>query len=307
MDKLQHLRIINYFNLNLPIYEDEVKNTDLIISKMMGKFLTEYASQIRQRYTFILDYRNDIFSLIAYSIIKNCASVSKIDLDIRYLGKLKTEEEKKYFKGAKEIGIKKATKLKKAILITSFNPICNVIELSFFSKHFIEIFNPIENFTPTNLKMIQEYYFSSKDFKKFYIQNLGQRTDEEHYWNEYFSYPITEIKNCYNFDLENFYKEKINEEVNIVLFSLMGTEKDFELYDFILKSSKEGNIHLYMINGNEDNLTFAKTNLNAYIDSKNMIQDLNLLNNESYFQFLEKYSGKYYYYNIENFKGDSQN
>lgn len=299
MDKLQYLRIINYFNINCPIYQDEVKNTDLAISKIMSKFLTEYTIKIRQRYTFILDYRNDIFSLLAYSIIKNCISVSHLDIDIRYLGDLKTDIEKKYFRDIKPIGIKKATKMKKAILITGFNPICNVVNFGYFSKHFIDIFNPLESFTPNNLKMIQDYYYSNEDFKDFYINNLGKRTEEESYWNKFFSYPVAAVSKENNFNLEKFYYEKINEDVPVVVFSLLGTEEDFELYDFILKSSKEGNIHLYIVNGN---LNFVKTNLNFYIDSKNMVQDSNILTNDEYLDFIEKYSGKYYYYNNENFK-----
>lgn len=262
----------------------------------MGKFLTEYTGKIRQGYTFILNYNNDIFSLISYSIIKNCISVSGLNIDIRYMGNLNTQEEKNYFKGIKPIGLRRALKMKKAVLITGFNPICNVIEMRYFSKHFIDIFNPIENFTPKNLKIIQKYYFDGDNFKNFYIDNLGTRTEEENYWNEYFSYPLVKIKNSYDFNVEKFYEEKINKEIPLVVFYLLGTENDFNLYDIILKSSKEGNIHLYTINGNEENVNFAKTNLNAYIESRNMIQDLNLLSKEEYFDFIQEYSGKYYYY-----------
>ena len=306
MDRLQHLRIINYFNLNCPVYNDEVKNTDLVISKVIGQFLFEYSAKVRQGYTFIVNYDNDIYSLLAFALIKNCISVVKGNIDIRYMGTLKTEIEKEYFKGIKPIGFKKASKMKKAVLITGFNPICNVKHQEYLSKHFIDIFNPLEHYTPENIRINQNFYFDKDKFSDFYFTDTGFETQRQLYWKEYFSYPITEVKEEYHFNPDKFYEENIDESIPVVVFSLLGTEEDFDLYDFILKSSKEGNIHLYIVNGDEGKIDFVKTNLNPYIDPRNMLQDINLLTNEDYLNFVEKYSGKYYYYNNESFKKEEE-
>lgn len=297
-DKMRQLQVINYFNFDGPLYEDEGRNTDYSVAKAIRTFIEKYKSEIRQNYTFIIDYQNDIFSLLAYKIIKSSSSVVGKDYDIRYCGKLKTEEEKAYFKNERPIGIKKAQKLKKAVLITGFHPICNVIDLNYFSKFFIEIYNPLEHFTPQCLSILQDYYTDKEKDKAIIIENLGERDVKEKFWFDYFSYPM-KYPDTLDIIRVNVKMEKDNLVPPYVCFTLSGTEQDFPLYDFILKSSKEGNIHLYIIP--EDKVDFVKTNLSPYLDFRNQINDLNLITKEEAKVFIDECE-EFYLYNYLTYK-----
>lgn len=307
IDKLRHLRVINYFNLNGPYTNDESKNTDMTIVKSIHTFLQIFDSEIKQNYTFIIKYDNDIFSLLAYKIIKNASIILGKDLDIRYYCENLTPEEKEYFKGIKPIGLRKAKKLKKAVLITGFNPICNVDADGTFSKIFIDIYRPLEHFTPKNLRILQNFYFDKEKDKKIFVKNLGLRNENEQNWESYFSYPITNMKNnnTENFETETFLRkhlETLKNNVPVVIFTLSGTERDFPLYDFILKSSKEGNIHIYYVDGDID---FVKTNLSPYLDFRNQLNEINLISYEE-FKELTKIIKEDYFYYYNTFKGGEE-
>lgn len=298
VDKMQQLQVINYFNFDGPLYEDEGRNTDYSVAKAIRTFIEKYKSEISQNYTFVIDYQNDIFSLLAYKIIKSSSSVVGKDYNIRYCGELKTPEEKEYFKNERHIGIKKAQKLKKAVLITGFHPICNVIDLNHFSKFFIEIYNPLEHFTPRCLSILQDYYTNKEKDKAIIIENLGERDIKEKFWFDYFSYPM-EYPDTLDIIRVNIKMEKDNLIPPYVCFTLSGTEQDFPLYDFILKSSKEGNIHLYVIP--EDKVDFVKTNLSPYLDFRNQINDLNLITKEEAKAFIDECE-EFYLYNYLTYK-----
>lgn len=312
IDRLRHLRVINHFNLDGPYTEDEQKNTDMAVVKAIHSFIQNYDSEIKQNYTFIIKYDNDIFSLLAYRIIKNSSTIIGRDLDIRYYCENLTPEEKEYFKGIKPIGLRKAKKLKKAVLITGFNSICNVNGDGYFSKFFIDIHRPIEHFTPKNLRILQSFYFDKDKDKKIFIENLGLRTQEEQNWEQYFSYPITNTNNNDTADYESeiFTRKHLDilyNNVPIVLFILSGTEEDFPIYDFILKSSKEGNIHCYYVQGNkQENIDFVKTNLSPYLDFRNQINDINLFIGKDSCDLLQILDNEDIYH-YQNFKEESRN
>lgn len=298
IERLRQLKVINYFNFDGPLFEKEDQNTDYSVAKTIRSFIEKYKSEIKQRYTFIINYQNDIFSLLAYKIIKSSSSVVGKDFDIRYCGELKTPREKEYFKNERPIGLKKAKKLKKAILITGFHPICNVISLNYLSKNFIEIYNPLEHFTPHSLNILQEYYTNKEKDKEIIIKDLGYRNEKEKFWFDYFSYPLEE-KDCLEVIRQNIKIDKEGKSTPIACFSLSGTEKDFPLYDFILKSSKEGNVHLYNIP--KDKIDFVKINLYNYIDFRNMVNELNLITEEEIKEIKEK-CDDFYLYDYKNFQ-----
>lgn len=306
IDKINHLRVINNFNLNLPILEDRERNTDLAIAKTMRDFVQNYQSEIRQQFTFILMFDDDLFSLFSYKIVTGAASAIGKTLNIRLCGKTDTMD-KELFKNVQTIGIKKAKKLKKAVIITNFNPICNVIDLSEYSKKFIEIFNPLENFTPNDLVILQKYYLDKDKFPKYYLENLGIRNSEEIFWSTYFENLTLDGRD--NLKENPIFIEELNKakekNIPLVLFLLKGTEEDFPLYDFILKSDKEKNIHLYHIPA--DKIDFIKTNLNPYINSCNSPQELNIIDDETLIQIQdidEKENYNFYVYSILNLPED---
>lgn len=292
IEKIRTSRIINYFNFNCPISEDETKGTDSSIVKAIHTFINRYDTQIKLNYTFIIKYDNDALSYMTYLIIKNVGSILGRDLDIRYCYDKISNEEKELFKNIKPIGFKKAKNLKRAVLITSYHPICNVEADKYFSKFFIEIYHPLEIFTPNQLSVLQDFY-CKKDMK-FYCENLGKKNEEEIYWNKYFTYPIEENNNEI-FDRRHL--SILKNKVPVVIFKLSGTEEDFPLYDFILKSSKEGNIHLYYINGDKN---FVITNLSRYLDYRNTIQNFNTLTKVEYEYLINQYF--IYNYTYENFQ-----
>lgn len=291
IEKIRNSRIINYFNFNCPINKDEERGTDSSIVKAIHTFINKYNTETKLNYTIIIKYDNDIFSYLSYLIIKNAGSAMGKNLDIRICGNL-NKEEKELFKNVKLIGLKRAKNLKKAILITGFHPICNVEADGYYSKNFIEIYHPLEYFTPKQLFITQKFY--CKEDSCLYNVKLGIGNEKEIYWDNYFSYPIGNTDNpIFNYQHLICLKEKIP----VVIFKLSGTEKDFPLYDFILKSSKEGNIHLYYIDGDKD---FVINNLSRYLDYRNTIQNFNTLTKTEYEYLIDQYF--IYNYTYENFQ-----
>lgn len=271
------LRVINHFNLDGPVIEDKDRDADLLITKAMGRFCSKYSKELKSNYTFIIKYDNDIYSALSYIIVANCGGIVKRNLDIRLMGTPKTSEEKQFFNRVKTITYHKAKKAKKAILITGFHPICNVINLAQLSKEFIEIANPLERFVPDTFRVTQSYWLQVA-----FAESLDKRVKLSNWftideWNKFFSLPLSvdnlpqvlpnidyDVPVCvFSFDARHLNKEFFSEE-------------DAKYFDFILESSKEGNLHLYDVRGlSEENIEFLKCNLSPYIDYRNQPMRLN--------------------------------
>ena len=71
--QLHYLRVINYLNILVndyctdenPSQDQRDKNADIVLIKVMSDFLSKYDTKIKKKYTFILNYKNDIFSFLA--------------------------------------------------------------------------------------------------------------------------------------------------------------------------------------------------------------------------------------------------
>lgn len=273
--RIEQLRIINHLNLDGPYLSNETKNADFSILNSMNQFILKYKEEIKNHYTFIIKYDNNIFSYLSYRIIRNVKSAKNTDLDIRILGELKYPDEKEYFKGLKPVNLSKAKRLKKVVFITGFNPICNVNCLNGFSNIFLKIYNPIEHFTPNALKSAQDFFIKSDN--TIYKKDIGNATPSEEEWSKFYTYPIG-LKTDKPFSAYSNILEKCDLKIPLVFYTLSGTEKDFLLYDEIRKSSKEGNIHLYI--APTDKIDFIKTNLSPYLDFRNQLNELNTLTEE---------------------------
>lgn len=294
IEKIRHARVVNYFNFNGPYLSNEEQNTDLTIGKSIHTFINRYQNEIKQNYTFIIKFNNDAYSYLSYCIIKNVSSIMGRELDLRYLKDYNyNSKEKEYFKGIKPISLRKALKLKKAILITGYHPICNVIKEEFFSKKFIEIYHPIEIFTPYNLEILQDFYLKKEE--DIYCEKIGNWNSGAEFWYNYYKTNGNREDSPY---FNKVHIEAFNRCVPISLFKLSGTEKDFSLFDFIIKSSQEGNIHLYCVPA--DKVDFIKVNLSPYLDCKNMIREENILT-ETEFDYLSEQEN-FYSFSYENFK-----
>lgn len=274
INRISALRVVNYLNFDGPFFDMKEKDTDYAISVSMNRFCIQYLNEIKNNYTIIIYYNNDIYSLLSYIIIKNtCGALKKNNADIRILGDFKSQSEKNFFNGIKTVSLKKARKLKKAILVTGYHPIYNVIDIAELSKFFIEISNPIARFTPQQVETAKSYYIN---------ENLEQLLN-----NTISASQVSQIITCnnlyqYPLSVEKFMKEcdlffSFDYNIPICIFKLNGDESDFPCYDFILKSSKEGNIHTYILPQDEDKKKFIETNLNPYLDLRNQINDLTII------------------------------
>ena len=254
--------------MDIPLLEDKEKNADMVITRIIVKFLQKYSKLLRLKYTFIVDYKNDAYSFLAYRIIRSAASAINSDIDLRILGEVKTEEEKYFFKNVPTIGWRKAKKHKKAVIITAFNPIYNVSTAENFSNIFIEVFNPLEYISPYDLETIQDFYID-KD-SSLYIENIGRNSEELEGWYEFYERPLD----------ETFYPKdiRVNDKLAIVFF-LSGTEDDFPAYDEILKCAAVGEIVLYVIPGGKEE--FVKGCLAPHVSSAYLPNKLNTITEET--------------------------
>ena len=106
--------------------DDTSVDTDIFILKSINRILTTYRHEINKNYNFVIKYDNDIFSFLAYRLIQNALIAIRKNNSIFILGKIRTPEEKEYFKNANIISQRRAKKHKKDIIVTGFCPIFNV-------------------------------------------------------------------------------------------------------------------------------------------------------------------------------------
>lgn len=265
-ERIKKLRTINHFNFVGPFFNDKQKDADFSIGSVIREIITRYDYEIKHNYTFVIKYDKDIYSFLAYRMIYSAGSVLQRTIDIKILGDVNTPEEKEIFKNVPVIGYRKARKLKKVVFVTGYHPIYNVIDLSSYSKTFIEIFNPIERFLPDSLTIAQEFYLKPES----QLWSLFLETREDNY-------------------LDSDWENVIDKTVPIVVFKLEGNENDFPVFNFILKSSKEGNIHMYVVE-NKEAEKFITDNLRIYVDTRNVPSELNIINNEEYIDMVSKFA-----------------
>lgn len=259
-ERINKLRAINFFNFDGPFFFNREQDTDFAIARSAQNILTKYEKDMKRKTTIILKYDNDFYSYLAYRMIRFAAGAKQIEIDLRILGEIKTPQEKEIFKEFKTISWRKARKIKNAIFVTGYHPIYNVIDLSSYSKTFIEILNPIERFTPDSLTTAQEFYLDIDS--PLWSIFLEGRSDDY---------------------LEEDWSHRIDKDIPLCVFDLQGNENDFPVFNFILKSSKEGNIHLYIFK-NKEQAEYIQNNLRIYLDTCNVPAPINMITIEEYRQ-----------------------
>ena len=257
-ERIKKLRTINHFNFIGPFFNDKQKDTDFSIGSAIREIIIRYDYEIKHNYTFVIKYDKDIYSFLAYRMIYSAGSVLQKTIDIKILGDIDTPEEKEIFKDIPVIGYRKARKLKKVVFITGYHPIYNVINLSSYSKTFIEILNPIARFEPDTLSVAQTFYL---DVKSALWSIFLEGRDDNYLYRDW--------------------SNEIDNDIPIVFFKLTGTEVDFPVFDLIRKSSNEGNIHLYIVE-NEEQYNFIRCNLAPYIETRNIPNELNTVTEKEY-------------------------
>lgn len=259
-ERINKLRTINFFNFDGPFFFKKEQDTDFAIARSAQNILVKYEKDMKRKTTIILKYDNDFYSYLAYRMIRFAAGAKQIEIDLRILGEIKTPQEREIFKEFKTISWRKARKIKDAIFVTGYHPIYNVLDLSSYSKTFIEILNPIERFTPDSLTTAQEFYLDIDS--PLWSIFLEGRSDDY---------------------LEGDWSHRIDKDIPLCIFDLQGNENDFPVFNFILKSSKEGNIHLYIFK-NEEQAEFIQNNLRIYLDTRNVPAPINMITIDEYRQ-----------------------
>lgn len=255
-ERIKLLRTINKFNFNTPFFNDKEKDANYAVAKTLQEITRNYHNELKNKYTFIIKYDRDIYSFLAYRMIKNVSSALQIEMDIRILGNVSTKEEKEIFKDIPTIGWRKACKIKNAVFVTGYHPIYNVIDLTTYSKTFIEILNPIARFEPDSLSIAQTFYLNMESILWSILLEIRDDNYLEKGW-------------------------ETDNNIPLIFFKLKGNESDFPVFDLIRKSSSEGNIHLYIVE-NEDQYNFIRCNLAPYIDTRNIPNELNTITEEEY-------------------------
>lgn len=281
MYNLNILRLLNYYNLDYPYLDNIETQTNLLVNKTMNNFLNKYSEEIKNNFTFIFQYNNNIYSFLTYRIIKNLSGILQFKLKV--YGKPKYFFEKEMFKNIEKIGYRKSKRLKNKVFISDFNPICNVKINKTLSKFFTEIFYPIKYFTPKELEVLQSFYID-KD-SDFYYKNIGQENSlMKNYYNAF------EDINNENLLLKIFnYCKNIDYNIPVCYYYLNGDSRDFGIYDLIMEHDKENYICVYIILENyNESVQFFKDNLNKFLSGKNRINNYNIINNKENFEKLKQ-------------------
>lgn len=188
------------FNLNLnypmeyfPISTEDY--TNWLINKKMNEFEQAF-SKTNYKY-FIIDYKDDLLSLICYRILKNLQSVCSFNFEILIYGKIWNT--RKYIpKPRNQISKSKFNKLMKmqdlCVIVQGTNLLYNVVNSKTTYNDFpCPIWKPINNFIPKQIETLQIFYhigYLKKDeiqFSDERIKNFNSFCSEE---NLSYSFPI---------------------------------------------------------------------------------------------------------------------
>lgn len=157
---------IELYNANLsykPIYmmsskfltEDYV---NWIINKTMNSFIKKYENASDK--LFILDYKDDLISVICYRMLKNLQSVSPFKFNIAIMGK--THKTKQFLQKEKKVykwRLKKYLKSNSCVIIQGFNPLYKVLNTNIVFNDFdCSIWRPVENYAPFVFETAQVFY-----------------------------------------------------------------------------------------------------------------------------------------------------
>lgn len=268
---------VQHYNLNLDYHKyniDDETQTNYLIQKQINSFLNSYKENCDK--VFILEYQDDTISLICYNLLRIINSIT----DFKFYICGKRHKTKKYLKKIKTISKTKKDHLlkkEKAVLISAFNPIYQVIDYNKVFKNFDYRYrlSPMIQFTPIEIEQTKSFY------------NIGDIK------NDILNSPIVE-------NYKNWISEKPTFENNT-----------FEYYlPFISKEYKEQQIHLIKLSSD---LTHNSEILNElenanglffyYIPDNLEKQDLDKLKQQLYeFSFYIKNNSNicgYYNVNID--------
>lgn len=145
-------------NLNYHINKYSLENyTNYLINQKMNEFIRIFEKD-KDKY-FILDYKDDLLSLICYRILKNIQQISPFKFKLYLYGKIKNTKKYIVKKEKKIYFLKSKIKSNNTIIIQPFNPLYNVAKTNINFKDFdCPIWRPLEKFIPEQIKQTQVFY-----------------------------------------------------------------------------------------------------------------------------------------------------
>lgn len=258
-------------NLDYPRPDiDYLNQTNTTVSKIMNDFVGQYKNNFKDK-KFILFYNDDIYSLIAYQILKNIQGIYPFTLQL--YGKRKNTKKlinKKEFLTF----LSKKSSIKNAIYISCFNPIYKVKNSKISFK---ELSNPncyciIDKFTPTQFRILSNFYHIN-DSKLLRDMTTKKFLDFDNFTLYRDVKNINSIsKNSFYLGCKDFYNETINKITEINLIKFKGNKDDFTLFDKVLKNC-DNKIYYYFYD--KKSYQFLIENFNPYINSVNVINEYN--------------------------------
>lgn len=151
--------ILYDLNLKYPIENWTVEGqTNWLINKKMNAFEFQYKNSSER--IFIIDYKDDLLSLICYKMLKNIQAICQFKFQIYILGK--TFNTKKYLGKDKKISHLRTNilqKKKQCVVVQPVNPLYNVIDNRKRFKNFLcPTWKPLIDFTPEQIQTSQIFY-----------------------------------------------------------------------------------------------------------------------------------------------------
>lgn len=277
IDKVLNAKITNYYDIEVQYNENIEIFTNNLINKAFNTFMLYWKFANIKNIIFFYQNLNTYSYLTLQLLLAAKGFLTNVNIYIITDKRILSKNERQYFKNLskkkciKIISLRKAIKLKNSLLVTGFNPICNVVNFNYFSKTFIDIYNPIEHFTPKSIKQMQKYYTEKEN--PFYDSTLCR---EVHDLYKYFSYPWGEYKCLLN---------EIKNNNPMVVFKL--DVNNIPALHEVIKSDSEGNIHFYIMPEKDEDKERILENLNPFVSSKNAISNLNILSEKEILDGME--------------------
>lgn len=266
-NKMLHFKLNMYY----PINNIEAE-TNFYLEKVINDFIIKYQNSTNK--IFILEYKDDIISLINYKILQVISAIMPID--IKLLGKIKNT--KKFFKKSKIKCIPERKFIKyisdDMIFLSGFNPIYKVIKPNIDFKQLDNSYNLIEKFTPMQLATIAKFYnidYNNFDIVCAYAQQFNLWCNDCTAWNDteilkYFYNDISFIENFPKLSIVNL-TSNIND--NMILLNQIENTNNLVLYNFpddnkdqVIEQLKQFS---FFINNNSNAYVYYNSNLNSEI------------------------------------------
>lgn len=268
--------------MNYPINNFPLDSyTNYLINKQMNYFIKNLSTSK----IYVLDYKDDLLSLICYRILKNLQEVSPSKFNLFLYGKKKKTKSflVKKEKFVNSFWLKKKIKQDLIIFISPFNPLYEVTNSTIIFKDFpCKTLKPIEKFTPEQLLKTREFFnLEDVDFP------------EEENVNSFSSFCKRESTKTF----EQIPKLKYNSDITLVKLT-KDNERDQDLLNLVEDSNGlifyyfEGNELPPMLQGDYSLYVTNKANIPFSLNINNNSIPQELIQNGCYPTFIGNWSLK---------------